>query len=38
MLTGSGFKDFARVLEMIRIPDRVRSGFVERLEAAIAVA
>jgi threonine synthase len=38
VLTGSGFKDFERVLEMVSIPDRVVSGFDEMLAAAMEVA
>jgi threonine synthase len=38
VLTGSGFKDFERVLEMISIPDRVVSGFEAMLAAAIEAA
>lgn len=34
VLTGSGFKDFERVLEMVTIPERVVAGFDEMLEAA----
>ncbi len=34
VLTGSGFKDFDRALEMVSIPERVVSGFDEMLAAA----
>jgi threonine synthase len=34
VLTGSGFKDFDRALEMVNIPERVVSGFDEMLAAA----
>jgi threonine synthase len=35
VLTGSGFKDFERVLEMIHIPERVVDGFDDMLAAAM---
>jgi threonine synthase len=38
ILTGSGFKDFDRVLEMVSIPERVVVGFDEMLTAAMAAA
>ena len=38
VLTGSGFKDFDRVLDMVRIPDRVVDSFDDMLSAAREVA
>lgn len=37
VVTGSGFKDFERILEMVRIPERVFAGYDEMVEAAAAI-
>jgi len=38
VLTGSGFKDFERVADMVTIPERVVAGFDEMLQAAMETA
>lgn len=38
VVTGSGFKDFDRIAERVRIPERVVSGYDELLAAAQAVS
>jgi threonine synthase len=38
VLTGSGFKDFDRVLDMVSIPERVVAGFDEMVAAAMEAA
>ncbi len=34
VVTGSGFKDFDRIAEMVEIPDRVIEGYDEMLSVA----
>jgi hypothetical protein len=34
VLTGSGFKDFDRILEVVEIPDRILAGYDEMVAAA----
>jgi threonine synthase len=36
VLTGSGFKDFERILEMVQIPEDAVSGYEEMLAVAEA--
>jgi threonine synthase len=37
VVTGSGFKDFERIAEMVRIPDRVVSGYDEMVAVATSL-
>jgi threonine synthase len=37
VITGSGFKDFDRIASMVKIPERVVSGYDEMMAAAVAV-
>ena len=34
VLTGSGFKDFDRILDVVEIPDRILAGYDEMVAAA----
>ena len=38
VVTGSGFKDFERIAEMVRIPERVISSYDEMVAVAAALA
>jgi threonine synthase len=38
VVTGSGFKDFERIAQMVRIPERVISGYDEMVAVATALA
>lgn len=38
VLTGSGFKDFDRIVEMVEIPDRVVTGYAAMLATALETA
>ena len=37
VVTGSGFKDFERIAEMVEIPERIVEGYDEMLTAAKSV-